>query len=32
MEDHVSDVLYLYGGWPGHTPYAVADWARKLFD
>jgi len=28
----VSDVLYLYGGWPGHTPYAVAGWARKLFD
>jgi type 1 glutamine amidotransferase len=26
----VSRVLYLYGGWPGHFPYDVADWARPL--
>ncbi len=24
-------VLYLYGGWPGHRPYEVAEWARPLF-
>ena len=24
-------VLYLYGGWPGHSPYAVADWAKGIF-
>ncbi|WP_344596531.1 ThuA domain-containing protein [Actinomadura vinacea] len=24
-------VLYLYGGWPGHRPYEIADWARPLF-
>ncbi len=24
-------VLYLYGGWPGHTPYAMANWARGIF-
>ncbi len=24
-------VLYLYGGWPGHTPYEVAEWAVSLF-
>jgi type 1 glutamine amidotransferase len=23
-------VLYLYGGWPGHLPYEVADWANCL--
>ena len=23
-------VLYLYGGWPGHLPYEVAEWARPL--
>jgi type 1 glutamine amidotransferase len=23
-------VLYLYGGWPGHGPYTVAEWARSL--
>jgi uncharacterized protein len=23
----MSKVLYLYGGWPGHKPYEVADWA-----
>jgi hypothetical protein len=27
----MTRVLYLYGGWPGHKPYEVADWARKLF-
>jgi type 1 glutamine amidotransferase len=27
----MTRVLYLYGGWPGHRPYAVADWARPLF-
>jgi type 1 glutamine amidotransferase len=26
----VTRVLYLYGGWPGHQPYAVADWTRKV--
>jgi type 1 glutamine amidotransferase len=28
----MTKVLYLYGGWPGHTPYAIADWARGLFE
>jgi type 1 glutamine amidotransferase len=23
--------LYLYGGWPGHLPYKVAEWARPMF-
>ena len=23
----MAKVLYLYGGWPGHLPYAVAEWA-----
>jgi hypothetical protein len=27
----MTRVLYLYGGWPGHKPYEVAKWARKLF-
>lgn len=22
--------FFLYGGWPGHAPYQVADWAREL--
>jgi type 1 glutamine amidotransferase len=26
----MTRVLYLYGGWPGHHPYAVADWATPL--
>ena len=26
----MTKVLYLYGGWPGHFPYEVADWARGL--
>ncbi|HWM17638.1 MAG TPA: ThuA domain-containing protein [Microbacterium sp.] len=28
----MTNVLYLYGGWPGHNPYGVATWARKIFD
>ncbi|WP_053351541.1 ThuA domain-containing protein [Leucobacter musarum] len=24
--------LYLYGGWPGHNPYGVAEWARNLLE
>jgi uncharacterized protein len=27
----MTRVLYLYGGWPGHKPYEVAGWARRLF-
>lgn len=27
----MTKVFYLYGGWPGHNPYGVADWARGLF-
>ena len=28
----MTRVLYLYGGWPGHKPYQVAEeWARPLF-
>jgi type 1 glutamine amidotransferase len=26
----VTKVLYLYGGWPGHSPYDIADWTRDL--
>jgi type 1 glutamine amidotransferase len=26
----MAKVLYLYGGWPGHTPYAISDWTREL--
>lgn len=26
----MTRALYLYGGWPGHFPYEVADWARGL--
>jgi uncharacterized protein len=26
----MTRVLFLYGGWPGHLPYAVADWARGV--
>jgi uncharacterized protein len=26
----VTKVLYLYGGWPGHFPYEVAQWANAL--
>jgi uncharacterized protein len=31
-ENLVTRVLYLYGGWPGHYPYAVADWATGLME
>ena len=26
----MTDVLYLYGGWPGHSPYNIAEWTRDL--
>jgi hypothetical protein len=26
----MTNVLYLYGGWPGHSPYGIADWTRQL--
>jgi type 1 glutamine amidotransferase len=26
----MTRALFLYGGWPGHLPYEVADWARGL--
>jgi type 1 glutamine amidotransferase len=26
----VTNVLFLYGGWPGHQPYAMAAWTREL--
>lgn len=26
----MTNVLYLYGGWPGHYPYQIADWTREL--
>src|SRR6201991_3903502 len=26
----MTNVLYLYGGWPGHSPYGIADWTREL--
>jgi len=28
----MTKVLYLYGGWPGHSPYAIAGWTRGIFD
>lgn len=28
----MTKVLYLYGGWPGHYPYEIAEWARGVFD
>jgi uncharacterized protein len=28
----VKRVLYLYGGFPGHRPYEVAKWVRRLMD
>ncbi|BCW42678.1 hypothetical protein StoSoilB3_42130 (plasmid) [Arthrobacter sp. StoSoilB3] len=28
----MTKVLYLYGGWPGHTPYAIAHWTRGLLE
>lgn len=29
-ERTVPDALFLYGGWPGHRPYQVAEWATSL--
>jgi type 1 glutamine amidotransferase len=26
----MTKVLYLYGGWPGHSPYNIAEWTREL--
>ena len=26
----MTKVLYLYGGWPGHFPYEVANWAKGV--
>ncbi len=26
----MTKALYLYGGWPGHRPYEIADWTRAL--
>ncbi len=26
----MTNVLYLYGGWPGHRPYDIAEWTRGL--
>ena len=26
----MTKVLFLYGGWPGHRPYEVAEWATSL--
>ena len=26
----MAKVLYLYGGWPGHSPYNIAEWTRGL--
>lgn len=26
----MTKVLYLYGGWPGHSPYDIAGWTREL--
>jgi type 1 glutamine amidotransferase len=26
----MTNVLYLYGGWPGHRPYNIAEWTRDL--
>ena len=26
----MTNVLYLYGGWPGHSPYDIAQWTRQL--
>lgn len=28
----MTNVLYLYGGWPGHSPYNIAEWTRGLVD
>jgi uncharacterized protein len=26
----MTKVLYVYGGWPGHRPYNIAEWTREL--
>jgi type 1 glutamine amidotransferase len=26
----MNRILYLYGGWPGHTPYGVSDWTKGI--
>lgn len=26
----MTKTLYVYGGWPGHRPYEIADWTRAL--
>jgi uncharacterized protein len=26
----MTNALYLYGGWPGHSPYNIAEWTRDL--
>jgi type 1 glutamine amidotransferase len=26
----MTNVLHLYGGWPGHRPYDIAEWTRDL--
>ena len=28
----MTTVLSLFGGWPGHQPYAIARWTRELLD
>jgi type 1 glutamine amidotransferase len=28
----LTKVLYLYGGWPGHSPYGIASWTRGVLD
>ncbi|OPF81735.1 hypothetical protein VT50_0208680 [Streptomyces antioxidans] len=28
----MTRALYLYGGWPGHNPYGVAQWTRAVLD
>lgn len=28
----MAHVLFVYGGWPGHRPYEVADWAVSLME
>jgi uncharacterized protein len=28
----MPNVLFIYGGWPGHRPYEVADWAVSLME
>src|ERR1700753_1927382 len=28
----MTNALYLYGGWPGHSPYDIAAWTREITD